>query len=69
MKALLLSRYDRLCASSRLRSCQYLPYLALQGVAVAPVALGGLHVVEDDELVDQVDDVENSLSTECSSTG
>ena len=34
MKLLLLSRYSRLGASSRLRSYQYLPYLQSQGVEV-----------------------------------
>ena len=34
MKLLVLSRYGRLGASSRLRMMQYLPYLAAQGVDV-----------------------------------
>lgn len=39
MKILLLSRYDRLGASSRYRSYQYLPYLQQQGfdITVAPL--------------------------------
>lgn len=39
MRVLLLSRYDRLGASSRLRSLQYLPYLSKAGfdVTVAPL--------------------------------
>jgi glycosyltransferase involved in cell wall biosynthesis len=36
MKVLLLSRYSRLGASSRLRSFQYLPYLESQGITVTP---------------------------------
>ena len=35
MKILLLSRYSRLGASSRIRSYQYLPYLGLNGVQVS----------------------------------
>lgn len=39
MKVLLLSRYGRLGASSRLRSYQFLPLLAAHGVDVQPSAL------------------------------
>ena len=39
MKILLLSRYGRLGASSRLRSYQYLPYLKEQGIDVTVQAL------------------------------
>ncbi len=41
MKVLLLSRYDRLGASSRLRFYQYLPSLAAQGVKVTVAPLLG----------------------------
>lgn len=46
MKVLLLSRYDRLGASSRLRFYQYLPYLAIQGVEVTVAPLLGDDYVE-----------------------
>lgn len=39
MKVLLLSRYGRMGASSRLRSYQYLPYLKQQGIEVTTHAL------------------------------
>lgn len=39
MKVLLLSRYGRMGASSRLRSYQYLPYLKQQGIEVTANAL------------------------------
>lgn len=39
MKVLLLSRYDRLGASSRLRSFQYLPYLEQSGFAITVAPL------------------------------
>ncbi|MBW1745401.1 MAG: glycosyltransferase family 4 protein [Deltaproteobacteria bacterium] len=41
MKILLLSRYSRLGASSRLRSYQYLPYLKAQGIDVTVASLLG----------------------------
>lgn len=43
MRVLLLARYDRLGASSRLRSYQYLPYLKTYGidVTVAPLLVDG----------------------------
>ena len=39
MKVLLLARYDRLGASSRLRCFQYLPYLKSQSIEVEPAVL------------------------------
>ena len=39
MKVLLLARYSRLGASSRLRYFQYLPYLESQGITVEPAVL------------------------------
>lgn len=41
MRVLLLSRYDRLGASSRLRSFQYLPYLKSAGIDVTVAPLFG----------------------------
>ncbi len=35
MNVLLLSRYTRLGASSRIRSCQYIPYLNMHGVEIS----------------------------------
>ncbi len=39
MRILLLTRYSRMGASSRLRCLQYIPYLASQGVEVVPLSL------------------------------
>lgn len=47
MRVLLLSRYGRLGASSRVRSYQYLPYLEAQGVHVTVAPLLGDAYVED----------------------
>ena len=43
MKVLLLSRYDRLCASSRLRTMQYLPMLADAGIQCPTRVFGKPH--------------------------
>lgn len=39
LKVALLSKYSRLGASSRLRSLQYLPYLAQMGIQITPLSL------------------------------
>lgn len=46
MKILLLSRYSRLGASSRIRFYQYLPYLATQGIHVIVANLLGSNYLE-----------------------
>ena len=47
MKILLLSRYSRLGASSRVRSYQYLPYLACHGMQVTVLPLLGDAYLQD----------------------
>jgi glycosyltransferase involved in cell wall biosynthesis len=46
MKILLLSRYDRLGASSRVRSYQYIPYLEADGLTVTTKPLFGTRYLE-----------------------
>jgi len=46
LRVLLLSRYGRLGASSRVRSYQYLPYLRDAGLDVTPAPLLGDHYIE-----------------------
>jgi len=46
LKVLLLSRYGRLGASSRVRSYQYVSYLRDQGIDVTPAPLLGDHYIE-----------------------
>ena len=47
MRILLLSRYSRLGASSRVRSYQYMPYLACHGMQVTVLPLLGDAYVQD----------------------
>lgn len=47
MRVLLLGMYSRLAASSRVRSLQYLPYLAARGIDVTPAPLFGDDYVRD----------------------
>jgi len=47
MKILLLSRYNHMGASSRVRFYQYLPYLATQGIHVTVANLLGSNYLED----------------------
>jgi glycosyltransferase involved in cell wall biosynthesis len=47
MKILLLSRYNHVGASSRVRFYQYLPYLATQGIHVTVANLLGSNYLED----------------------
>lgn len=47
MKILLLSRYNQMGASSRVRFYQYIPYLATQGIHVTVANLLGSNYLED----------------------
>lgn len=47
MRCLALTKYSRLAPSSRLRFCQYLPYLESQGIAVTLAPLLGDSYVRD----------------------
>jgi hypothetical protein len=52
MKVLLLARYDRQGASSRLRTMQYLPYLADAGLEVRVESLFDANYLEGTSIFD-----------------